>query len=54
MTKQAQNSLKLFKGQRVSSIKMALGFQKESVVNELKEYFNVSNLDTLAMRLSIG
>lgn len=54
MTKQAQNSINLYKGEPVSSIKQALSFQKQSIVEELKQHFNVSSIDDLAVRLSIG
>lgn len=54
MTKQAENSLSLYRGGNPSTIKQLLGFQKASVVNELKEHFGVSNLDALARRLSLG
>lgn len=54
MTKQAQNSLDLYRGQNPATIKQALRMQKSSVVEELKEYFGVSDIDSLATRLSIG
>lgn len=54
MTKQAQNSLSLYKGQNPSTIKQALSFQKSNVVNELKEYFNAKDLNELSIKLSIG
>ena len=54
MTPQAQNSLALYKGQNPATIKRALSMQKSSVVNELKEHFGVTDLDSLAARLSIG
>lgn len=54
MTPQAKNSLNLYRGQAISSIKQALSIQKKSVVEELKQYFNTSNIDDLAVRLSIG
>lgn len=54
MTTQAQNSLNLYRGQNPSTIKRALSIQNKSVVEELKQHFNVSNLDDLAVRLSIG
>jgi len=53
MTQQAKNSLSLYKGGNPSTIKQLLEFQKSSVVNELKEYFNASTLDELAIKLSI-
>lgn len=54
MTKQAQNSMFLYKGQNPSIIKKALSFQKTSVVKELQEYFNAANLEELSIKLSIG
>lgn len=54
MTSQARNSLVLYKGQNPATIKRALSMQKNSVVNELKEHFGVSDLDSLAVKLSIG
>lgn len=54
MTKQAQNSLNLYRGQNPSTIKQALSIQKSSVVNELKEHFNAKDLDELSVKLSIG
>lgn len=54
MTKQAQNSLDLYRGQNPATIVQALRMQKSSVVDELKEHFGVSNLEALAVRLSIG
>ena len=54
MTKQAQNSLALYKGQNPSTIRQALSFQNSSVINELKEYFNAKDLDELSIKLSIG
>lgn len=54
MTKQAQNSLALYKGQNPSTIRQALSIQNSSIVNELKEYFNAKDLDELSIKLSIG
>lgn len=54
MTKQAENSLNLYKGQNPTTIKQLLKMQKSSVISELKEHFGVSDLDSLAVRLSIG
>ena len=52
MTKQAQNSILLYKGQNLSSIKQALSMQKKSIVDELMAHFKVSNIDELALKLS--
>lgn len=54
MTPQAKNCLELYRGGNPTTIKQLLAMQKQSVVNELKEYFGVSDLDTLAVRLSRG
>ena len=54
MTKQAQNSLNLYRGQNPATIKQALRIQMSSVVEELKEYFNAKDIDELAVKLSIG
>ena len=52
MTQQALNSINLYKGNRPSQIKQLLGFQKSSVVNELKEHFHASDISDLAFKLS--
>lgn len=54
MTSQAANCLSLFLGANPSTIKQALRFQKASIVEELKNHFGESNLDSLAVRLSMG
>ncbi len=54
MTKQAQNSLNLYRGQNPATIKQALRIQRSSVVEELKEHFNAKDIDELAVKLSIG
>jgi hypothetical protein len=53
MTPQAENSLKLYKGGNPVTIETLLRMQKASVVNELKEHFNVSNNHDLAIKLSM-
>lgn len=53
MTSQALNSIELYKGNNPATIKMALNFQKSSVVNELMEHFNAKNIDELAIKLSM-
>ena len=53
MTSQALNSIELYKGNNPATIKMALKFQKSSVVNELMEHFNAKNIDELAIKLSM-
>lgn len=54
MTKQAQNSLNLYRGQNPATIKQALRIQRSSVVEELKKHFNTKDIDELAVKLSIG
>lgn len=53
MTTQAQNSINLYKGNPVSMIKLALKMQRKSIVDELKEHYEVSTIDDLAVRLSM-
>ena len=54
MTKQAINSINLYRGNNPATIEMALRMQHSSVVNELKEHFGASSLSELAIKLSIG
>ena len=54
MSKQAENSLNLYKGGNPATIEQLLKMQKQSVVDELKGHFGVSSLTDLAVRLSIG
>lgn len=54
MTQQATNCLALYRGGNPATIKQLLQVQKTSIVNELKNYFGVSDLDKLAVRLSLG
>lgn len=54
MTSQAQNSINLYRGNNPSKIKMLLQIQNTSVVNELKAHFNASDLDELAIKLSLA
>ena len=54
MTQQAINSIQLYKGNNPGTIERALKIQKKSVVDELKQHFNASNLSELAIKLSIG
>lgn len=53
MTRQAENSLNLYRGGKPETIKQLLAFQTSSVVDELKEHFNVTNNSELAIRLSM-
>ena len=54
MTQQAINSIGLYKGNNPATIEMALRMQRSSVVQELMEHFNASNIRELAIKLSIG
>lgn len=54
MTPQATNCLSLYYGGNPDTIKRALQMQKPSVVDELKNHFGESNLNKLAVRLSLG
>ena len=54
MTSQAENSISLYRGGNPAAIEQLLKMQKPSVVNELKEHFNASDLKELAIKLSIG
>lgn len=54
MTSQAINCLQLYRGGNPSTIKQCLKLQKPSVLNELKNHFSVSDLDRLALCLSMG
>lgn len=54
MTSQALNSIDLYRGNDPEKIKMLLKIQKSSVVDELKNHFNASSIDDLAVKLSIG
>ena len=52
MTQQAINSTELYRGNNPSTIEKALKFQKSSVVEELKEHFNASDISDLALKLA--
>lgn len=54
MTAQAENSLGLYKGNDPDTIIQLLRMQSSNVVNELKNHFGVTDLDELALRLSLG
>lgn len=54
MTKQAENSIQLYKGNNPATIEQLLKMQNTSVVNELKEYFDAKDLKELAIKLSIS
>jgi len=53
MTKQALNSINLYRGQDPSKIKQLLRIQNSSVVNELMEHYSASDIDELAVKLSM-
>ena len=53
MTLQALNSIVLYRGNDPEIIKMLLRIQKSSVVNELKEHFGASDIEGLAITLSL-
>lgn len=53
LSSKAQNSLNLYKGQNPSKIKMLLKMQSNSVVNELKEYCNATDIEELSIKLSM-
>lgn len=52
LSKQAQNSLALFRGFPPSSIERALSIQRKDVVDELKEYFGVDGIRELAAAIA--
>lgn len=54
MTLQAQNCLRLYFGGNPATIRQLLKHQKQSVVTELMNHFNTTNLDRLAIHLSNG
>lgn len=51
LSKQAQNSLQLYKGASISSIVTALGMQKK-VAEELRAHFGVSTNEELARKVA--
>ena len=54
MTQQAKNSINLYHGGNPTTIAKLLECQKQSVVDELKEHFNATDINDLALKLSIG
>lgn len=50
---QAENSISLYRGQNPSTIRQALSFQKQSVVNELLDYYGCTDTGTLSVKLSM-
>lgn len=54
MSKQAELSMHIYKGENPSTIEQLLKMQYASVVNELKEHFNATSLSELAVKLSRG
>lgn len=53
MTNQALNSLELYKGNPISTIKRGLSIQNKSVVKELMNHFKVSDVESLAVKLAL-
>lgn len=54
MTSQAQNCLSLYRGGNPSTIKALLKIGSKSVLKELQEHFDTTDIDILAQRLSLG
>lgn len=54
MTAQASRALSLYYGANPATIKLALTQQKPSVVEELKNHFQETDLTKLSQRLSLG
>ena len=54
MTRQALQSIDLYRGGNPETIEQLLRFQSSSVVNELKEHFKTDSIPELAARLSLN
>lgn len=54
MTRQAANSIALYRGNNPNTIEQLLKMQNSSVVAELKEHFGVENISDLATALSMA
>lgn len=54
MTSQALNSIDLYKGQDPTKIIQLLRIQNSSVVDELLEHYDASDIDELAVKLSMN
>lgn len=52
LSKQAENSISLYRGQNPSTIKQLLAFQNKNVVDELLKFFNCNDISTLSVKLS--
>lgn len=52
LSKQAENSISLYRGQNPSTIKQLLVFQNKNVVDELLKFFNCTEISTLSVKLS--
>lgn len=52
MTQQALNSINLYRGGNPETIRKLLMTQRESVVKELKEHFNASDIVELSIKLA--
>lgn len=54
MDKLIENNIKLYKGNDPATIAKLLQFQKPSIVNKLKAFFNAKSMAELSIKLSIG
>lgn len=54
LSKQAINSMELYRGQNPAKIEMLLRIQYSSVVKELMEHFHAKDIKDLAIRLSLA
>lgn len=54
LSKQAENSISLYRGQNPSTIQQLLAFQNKNVVDELLNYFDCKDISTLSVKLSIS
>ena len=52
MTQQAQNSIRLYKGNSPDKIGQLLKIQNSNVVNELMAHYNANSINELAVKLS--
>lgn len=54
LSNQALNSIELYKGGNPDTIEQLLIRQSSSVVNEIKEYYECTDIKELAIKCSIG
>jgi len=54
LSRQAKNSIDLYRGGDTTKIAMLLQMQKKSIVDELMQHFKTSSIHELAYKLSIG